>query len=352
MRVTFTKSMFLREERIENLFNMPTVRDAAARDVFGRDWADVSEYVFVGSDTKGSRYEGSPGSLITLVGELEVSIEDTPEGVKLPPAAEEFMNALCARVKETLEQGHKPAAEELHERLELAGERLARLRTEVDRLRGEVDKVRTAAGHRDLQREHLEDRLADLDAQKQSLEMELVARRARRQAIEEQIARIGKEVTARLGDDEVSAELGKVVELRERQAQGVRVMHEAERVSEREMDDALEKMALAKVELFRHRQEMSRQAGGGLLEEFNAELHHLAIDAAEMEARFKFASSQLEQIGALLTMEDKLAWNLYVLERLETKLDGARRRYDDLKDEWEANRPPSMTVISADHEVP
>jgi hypothetical protein len=55
-------------------------------------------------------------------------------------------------------------------------------------------------------------------------------------------------------------------------------------------------VAEARVDLARRREEVSRRAGGGQLEDFTKELGHLVIDKAEKEAQLQTVRKQLEEV--------------------------------------------------------
>jgi chromosome segregation ATPase len=128
------------------------------------------------------------------------------------------------------------------------------------------------------------------------LELDLAGVDARRKALQEQIAMIRDEASKRLGEDVVTQELQRLVGISERNLSQLQQSGAAGRVSAAELAEAEKNMAQARINLARRREELSKQAGGGQLEEFTKELSRLAIDKAGKEAQQQIVRRQLEEV--------------------------------------------------------
>ena len=137
---------------------------------------------------------------------------------------------------------------------------------------------------------------SELTRKVQGLELDLAGVDARRKALQEQIVLIRDEASKRLGEDVVTQELQRLVGISERSLSQLQQSAAAGRVSAAELAAAEKNMAQARIDLARRREELSKQAGGGQLEEFTKELSHLAIDKAEKEAQLQIVRRQLEEV--------------------------------------------------------
>jgi len=169
--------------------------------------------------------------------------------------------------------------------------------------------------------------LADLRKQRaarmqevEDVELKLVTQRARRDAIAEQVAKLGAAASQAATADPVVLELEKVVKLREQklarakmaaeaksastQAEvkagllPVRAAEEANAAATQQVADGEEGLALALAELAKQRQAASQAAGGSLLADLNKELTMLTIDLVETEARHQALVGRATELWA------------------------------------------------------
>ena len=105
-------------------------------------------------------------------------------------------------------------------------------------------------------------------------------------------------------------------------------------------------MARARIDLARRREELSKQAGGGQLEEFTKELSRLAIDKAEKEAQLQIVRKQLDEVQRELSQA--LA---FAPEAADPHGPGSsrhrRRRVAELQTRMANLQPPMVTTIGA-----
>jgi chromosome segregation ATPase len=137
---------------------------------------------------------------------------------------------------------------------------------------------------------------SELTNKVQGLELDLAGIDARRKALQEQIAMIRDEAGKRLGEDVVTQELQKLLATREQNLVQLKQSAAAGRASLTDVGHAQESAAEARIDLARRREELSKLAGGGQLEEFTRELSRLAIDKAGKEAQQQVVRRQLEEV--------------------------------------------------------
>ena len=192
----------------------------------------------------------------------------------------------------------------------------------------------------------LDDR-SSLFLEKQNLEMELARLKGRMPAIETQIVRIKKEVDEKVQDDQVSEELRKILDLQIKYLEGVEKLAESGRVQDIEITDAEEKVARAKIELARRREQIGA-AGTDQLTKLSNELATLAIDMAEKKAMLDVIKKQLDQTQQQLTSADVSDPQVSRVRLATQALEIAERRVNELNARLVNLQLPTVSVLGAE----
>jgi len=182
----------------------------------------------------------------------------------------------------------------------------------------------------DIPEEVLLDEKSSLFREKQNLEMELARLQGRMPAIDEQIMRIKKEIDEKVQDDQVSKELKKILDLQVKYLEAVENIGERGRAHDTEVADAEEKIARAKIELARRREQIGASAGTDQLAKFSNELAMLAIDMAEKKAMLDVIKKQLDQTQQQLTAADMSDPQVSRIRLATQALEIAERRVNSL----------------------
>jgi hypothetical protein len=188
---------------------------------------------------------------------------------------------------------------------------------------------------------------SDLMRRVQALELDLAGLEARQKAVQEQIAAIQAAAGKQLADDRVTRELEQLQHTNAINLANLKKQADAGRVTAAELAQAEESTARIRIELARRREELSRQAGGDQLEEFNKELSRIAIDKAEKEAQRQIVRRQLDevqkQLAQALTFDPEAAR----LRLAQEALDITGRRVAELQTQMANLQPPTVLVIGA-----
>lgn len=188
----------------------------------------------------------------------------------------------------------------------------------------------------------------NLLTEKQNLEMELARLQSRMPAIEDQIMRISMEVDEKVRRDEVSEELRKILDMQVKYLEGVKKLVDDGGVSNSELADAEEKIARAKIELARRREQIGSSAGADQLAKFSNELATLAIDMAEKKAVLKIVSNQFNRIEQQLTASTALDPKVSQIRLAVRALEIADRRINELNTLALNVQPPTVSVLGAE----
>jgi len=187
----------------------------------------------------------------------------------------------------------------------------------------------------------------DLASKLQNLELTLAGQEARRKAIVDQIARTEVEANKRLSQDEVTKELESLVELSAENLSNLRKQVDAGRVSTAELGQATESLTRARIELAKRREELSKQAGGGQLDQLTSEMSRMAIDRAEKEAQRGILEKQLAQVQQQLAQASAFDLEAAKLRVAKESLDILAGRVAELQTRVASLERPIVTTIGA-----
>ena len=176
----------------------------------------------------------------------------------------------------------------------------------------------------------------------QGLELDLAGMDARREAVGGANCRRPAAREQKLSQDPVAQELETLARM-----YGTTVGKDAEgRPVPRETPNS-EHAIRARIELASRREELSKQVGGGQLEEFNKELSRLAIDKAEKEAQLQIVRKQLDQVQRELSQALAFVPEVARVRLAQEALDLAGRRVTELQTRLASVQPPIVTMIGA-----
>jgi hypothetical protein len=191
--------------------------------------------------------------------------------------------------------------------------------------------------------------LYELQTQARSLEIDFVARQARRQRIEEQIARLAQQAAADPNMQIIECELQRILELRKSALTRLQKLVEASAASSSDIAAAETAASEAEVRLAQHRREAQRAAGGEFLNSLNVELTHLAAETAETEVRLAMLRKDIEEIkGKPLNMAEEYerlgAIELPVVTRA---LELGQQRVAEAEERLSDLREPTVTIVGS-----
>jgi hypothetical protein len=210
------------------------------------------------------------------------------------PAARQFADTIVASLKDFVrhdfERQRDERLEPLADAKAMADHRLREFEKSAAELR---DKMRVASGRADVSAKNVSEALTRLEEEKQKVELEMMGKKARRAALEEQLAKQSDTVEKRINDDAIAAELEKVVKIRQEAMDRLKKLHDSGNVSNTEVNEAVSAAAEARAKLLERRRDAAAEAGGDALQAFNRELLNLSIEQRELEARLDYIARHL-----------------------------------------------------------
>ncbi len=197
----------------------------------------------------------------------------------------------------------------------------------------------------DISVDILLDKKQDLLQEKQELEMEVASLNARHSAIEQQIAKISKDVADKVKDDPITIELQGIVDGLTRQLVDKENLLKAGRSTSAELEEMRQKLARARIELAKRREELSKSFGGDQLAQFNKEYANSMVELAEKTAMLNIATDQLRQTEQQLTAATTFYPRLSRMRTAREAFEIADSRVNQLEILAANLQPPTVTVL-------
>jgi chromosome segregation ATPase len=145
----------------------------------------------------------------------------------------------------------------------------------------------------------------------------------------------------------VTKELESLVELSAENLSNLRKQADAGLVSVADMGQATENLTRARIELAKRREELSKQVGGGQLDQLTGEMSRMAIDRAEKEAQRDILNKQLAQVRQQLAQASTFDLEAARLRMAREALDILARRVAELQVRIANLQRPMVTTIGA-----
>jgi len=261
------------------------------------------------------------------------------------PAAEEFMNAVIDNLRKTLDIAFNDCRNRVRERYNLAAEETDR--AEKD-LVGMQQHLREISGSRDLSRLSVLSEINRLRRQIDSAKLDKARNSATIEATTKQIAEIEAKTKEQLKNDPVTNELQRMYELQIRRFENTEKLVDGGRASSAELADAEEKLARARIELAKRREEINKSEGGDRLNRLNSDLASYSLSTAQTEVLLSGLERQLAEAEELLAKADEY-------ELLSLKADLAKRNLEEtilwrerIGQHLRLIQPPNVIVLGAD----
>jgi hypothetical protein len=255
------------------------------------------------------------------------------------PAAEEFMKALIDNLRKTLDAAFKDYSKRFRQQLEFADADVLNAEDDLSRLQKNLRKI---LGSHNLERKAILDDMTRLRKELQAAEMEHGTNDAVMQEISNRIQETKVKMRDKRVDDEVIAELQKLIHIHHE-----RINQLANKGAPEEKSEAKQNLARARIELAERREQISQAAGGELLRSLNNQLAELTIQRTRVDRRVGHFRDQLKYAENLLGRADEY-------ERLSLRVKVAKQTFEDallLHSRMKRKAPligPSVVVFGAD----
>lgn len=218
-----------------------------------------------------------------------------------------------------------PMIEPVEENYRRSQEQVARAKDEIEKVAREMKELERQlnklTGRGDVSPDALRIERGDIDKALRSLDVDVEARKARADALAQNIARLSAQIDERMAADPVVQELQKIVDIRTRKLERARGQVDSGQAPAGDVDEAAAEVAEARARLLDRKANAANAAGMELLSQWNRELLTLAIDNAEMQARQKSLRQRLDILLDAGDKSDQLAQLQAEMTRLKMQRD-------------------------------
>jgi chromosome segregation ATPase len=267
----------------------------------------------------------------------------------VPPRAKEWLDAVAADAPKALAPLFEPMrTKPLALAQQARDEAAARYAQATAELQARRDHVRDIAGRADVSPKDIADAVSKLEEEKQTLELNLMGKKARRDAMQTQIAKQSAAIEKKVQQDPIATELQKAVEAREQKVDFVRRQMGQGVASASDVTDAVAAAAEAKAKLLQRRRDAAAEAGGDALEAFNRDLLTLSVDIQEIQAKLDFVQDRLKHLRGASDQTDALQRALDQAKAAEDELDSKAAELRKVQHELAAAPTAGMTVIAGE----
>ena len=271
------------------------------------------------------------------------------EFLKSSPA--DMISKIADRLRDILIMEFDKQRRKNREKLEEAESELKPLEDKMRRLNDLERELYAKAGMSSLRRNDVLKQIQSLERRKQDMEMRLVESAARKEALQEQIAKLGDQAKEKLNKDQVTMDLLEILKLRETELARVYEMQQKGVVSQEERAKAQEALFRARIELAQRQEAIRESTGSAMMQARVKELSDITISNAEDQAVLKHVWEQLTmfQANKILELADQ-----YEVE-IALKQDAIRQSYALAQDNIQRYRlniqrslAPSVSVLGGD----
>jgi chromosome segregation ATPase len=188
-------------------------------------------------------------------------------------------------------------------------QRAARLKdvsAQLAAIRGKMSALGALAEARGDDRDLLKKRLEQLRETSQQLELRKAEKEARKVALRHGMERLEKEAQQRAQDDPITAELRKLVALREDGYARVKQLNEVGHAGQGDVTAAQAALAEAKIRLVEREAGLAKGGKGDLLERLSDELAMVSVDLIDLDVQMQFVRHQLDRFDTNLSNINQL----------------------------------------------
>jgi hypothetical protein len=269
--------------------------------------------------------------------------------LEVKPAAEELMDALLYNLRTALAGAFEEHMQRLMDQLKLADDETAR---SEDELKQKQQELHSIFGSRILDRNLILNNISNIRSDIQKIEMDQAVERATVDATTKRIAETKAKIQEEIDKDTVTKELLKMIDLNMVQLHDTKKLVDSGQgpAADSDLAEAWEKLTKTRIELAQRREQLSKSAGGNLIESLNLQLANYSIEAAQNQAKLKSLEEQIGEATQLLVPGKAEDYELLSLKAAIAKqnLREAVLWRDRVSRQARIIQPPSVSVIGGD----
>ncbi|MBN1764094.1 MAG: hypothetical protein JW860_02460 [Sedimentisphaerales bacterium] len=276
---------------------------------------------------------------------------ECPKSIAFTDESTAIMNGIANKLQMVLNNEFEAYKERLVMQLQNAELKYHNARRNMDELRERENALRRQAGNGDLSREHILEKIRNMDNHKQELEMNLIGMRARREALQRQIEKCADQFHERLANDPVIKELEDIMERQTSHLAETERMVKEGQLARQELNELHDELARSRMALAERREMIRMQTGGESLERWNEELVNISMQLTGNEVQLNFIREKMEEIKAkdLLALATQYETEIGInLDLAYSILKRSAEQRERVRDQLETLRPPSIQILGSE----
>ena len=282
----------------------------------------------------------SPTAEQTIVFQLSVKL-----GNDIKPAAKEFMDALIGNLRSSLTKAFEDYKARFKDQHQLADAEATR--AEED-LREKQKTLREIAGSRDLDRTQILADIRRLRQEVQAAKMNQASSQVIIDATTKRISEIQAKVRERLENDSITMELRAIVEMSDKLLILAKQAVEAGKMPAEKLEETKKNLALARIELAKRRESLTKSAGGNLIESLNKELSDRMIGATQDGQRILDLENELVEADSLLVKTDDYELLALKTDIAKQNLQESMLWCDRMSRQIRLLQPPMVSILGGE----
>ena len=282
----------------------------------------------------------SPTAEQTIVFQLSVEL-----GNDIKPAAKEFMVALVGTLRSSLTKAFEDYKARFKDQHQLADAEATR--AEED-LREKQKTLREIAGSRDLDRTQILADIRRLRQEVQAAKMNQASSQVIIEATSKRISEIQTKIQERLENDSITMELRAIVEMSDKLLILAKQAVEAGKMPAEKLEETKKNLALARIELAKRRESLTKSAGGNLIESLNKELSDRMIGATQDGQRILDLENELVEADSLLVKTDDYELLALKTDIAKQNLQESMLWCDRMSRQIRLLQPPMVSILGGE----
>jgi len=282
----------------------------------------------------------SPTAEQTIVFQLSVKL-----GNDIKPAAKEFMDALIGNLRSSLTKAFEDYKARFKDQHQLADAEATR--AEED-LREKQKTLREIAGSRDLDRTQILADIRRLRQEVQAAKMNQASSQVIIEATSKRISEIQTKIQERLENDSITMELRAIVEMSDKLLILAKQAVEAGKMPAEKLEETKKNLALARIELAKRRESLTKSAGGNLIESLNKELSDRMIGATQDGQRILDLENELVEADSLLVKTDDYELLALKTDIAKQNLQESMLWCDRMSRQIRLLQPPMVSILGGE----
>ena len=282
----------------------------------------------------------SPTAEQTIVFQLSVEL-----GNDIKPAAKEFMEALVGNLRSSLTKAFEDYKARFKDQHQLADAEATR--AEED-LREKQKTLREIAGSRDLDRTQILADIRRLRQEVQAAKMNQASSQVIIDATSKRISEIQTKIQERLENDSITMELRAIVEMSDKLLILAKQAVEAGKMPAEKLEETKKNLALARIELAKRRESLTKSAGGNLIESLNKELSDRMIGATQDGQRILDLENELVEADSLLVKTDDYELLALKTDIAKQNLQESMLWCDRMSRQIRLLQPPMVSILGGE----